>query len=154
MDLLLDHYSTIGVSLPPHMRGWRNTVETVLFEVSNSMKPYPSVFHACTSQLRPVTVSCSSQTISMMLPIVFSQPLNMEGSPTNSRPGQHKESTRRTDNTKHRRLKLSGKPASPPCHRYYTSYLCIREISTDIISLAHNLTSIKQNIIAIILNSY
>ena len=28
------------------MRGWRNTVEIVLFEISNSMKPYPSVVHA------------------------------------------------------------------------------------------------------------
>ena len=28
------------------------TVETVLFEISNSMKPYPSVFRAYTSKLR------------------------------------------------------------------------------------------------------
>ena len=35
------------------MRGWRNTVEIVQFEISNSMKPYPSVLHAYTSQLRP-----------------------------------------------------------------------------------------------------
>ena len=27
-----------------------NAVELVLFEISNSMKPYPSVFHACTSK--------------------------------------------------------------------------------------------------------
>ena len=27
------------------MRGWRNAVETVLFESSNSMKSYPSAFH-------------------------------------------------------------------------------------------------------------
>ena len=27
----------------------------LLFEISSSMKPYPSVFHACTSKLRPVT---------------------------------------------------------------------------------------------------
>ena len=33
--------------------GWRNTVEIVLFEISNSMKPYPSVFHTYTSTLRP-----------------------------------------------------------------------------------------------------
>ena len=26
----------------------------VLFEISNSMKPHPSVFHACTSEFRPV----------------------------------------------------------------------------------------------------
>ena len=38
--------------LPP--RGRRSTVEIVLFEISNSMKPYPSVFHACTNRLRPV----------------------------------------------------------------------------------------------------
>ena len=31
------------------------TVETVLFEISNSMKPYPSAFHAHTSKLRLVT---------------------------------------------------------------------------------------------------
>ena len=36
-------------------RGWRNTVEIViLFEISNSMKPYPCVFHAYTTKLRPV----------------------------------------------------------------------------------------------------
>ena len=28
------------------VRGWRHTVEIVLFEISNSMKPYPSVVHA------------------------------------------------------------------------------------------------------------
>ena len=37
----------------PDMRGRRNTVELVLFEISNSMKPCPSVFHACASKLRP-----------------------------------------------------------------------------------------------------
>ena len=35
------------------MRGWRIPVEIVLFEISNSMKPYPSVFHAYTSKMRP-----------------------------------------------------------------------------------------------------
>ena len=35
-------------------RGWRNTVEIVLFEISNSMKPYPSNFHAYISTLRPM----------------------------------------------------------------------------------------------------
>ena len=33
--------------LPPAivcLRGWRSTVEIVMFEISNSMKPYPSVF--------------------------------------------------------------------------------------------------------------
>ena len=42
--------------LKPTTRGWRNTVEIVLFEISNSMKPYPSAVHACTSKLRPVIV--------------------------------------------------------------------------------------------------
>ena len=37
----------------PVMRGWRNTVEIVLLETSNSMNPYPSVFYACASRLRP-----------------------------------------------------------------------------------------------------
>ena len=36
------------------MRGWQNTVEIVLFEISNSMKPYPSAFHAYTNKSRPV----------------------------------------------------------------------------------------------------
>ena len=34
------------------LRGWQNAVEIVLFEISSSMKPYPSVFHACTGNLR------------------------------------------------------------------------------------------------------
>ena len=33
----------------PFLRGWRNTFEIVLFEIFNSMKPYPSVFHTYTS---------------------------------------------------------------------------------------------------------
>ena len=33
--------------------GRGNTVEVVLFEISNSMKPYPSVFHAYLNKLRP-----------------------------------------------------------------------------------------------------
>ena len=37
------------------LRGWRSTVEIVLFDISNSMKPYPPVFHAYTSKWRPVT---------------------------------------------------------------------------------------------------
>ena len=37
----------------PSIRGWRNTVEIVLFETSNSMKPWTSGFHACTSRSRP-----------------------------------------------------------------------------------------------------
>ena len=36
------------------MRGLRNTVEIALFEISNSMKPYPSVCHAYASKLRSV----------------------------------------------------------------------------------------------------
>ena len=35
------------------VRGWRNPVEIILFEISNSMKPYASVFQAYTSKLRP-----------------------------------------------------------------------------------------------------
>ena len=38
----------------PVRRDRRNTVEIVLFEISNSMTPYPSVCHAYTSKLRPV----------------------------------------------------------------------------------------------------
>ena len=38
------------------LRGRRNTVEIVivLFEISNSMKLYPSVSHAYTTRIRPV----------------------------------------------------------------------------------------------------
>ena len=28
------------------VRGWRNTVESILYEIWNSMKPYPSLVHA------------------------------------------------------------------------------------------------------------
>ena len=35
------------------MRGWRNTVEIVLFEISNSMKTYTPVVRAHTGKLRP-----------------------------------------------------------------------------------------------------
>ena len=38
------------------LSGWRNTVELVVFEISNSKKPYPSVSHAHTSELRPAIV--------------------------------------------------------------------------------------------------
>ena len=37
----------VGLSGRPRklpLRAWRNTVETLLFEISNSMKSYPSVF--------------------------------------------------------------------------------------------------------------
>ena len=38
----------------PLLRGWGNTVEMVLFEISDSIKAYPTVVHAYTSTLRPV----------------------------------------------------------------------------------------------------
>ena len=37
------------------LRDWRNTVETVLFEISSSIKTHPSGFHAYTSKFRPMT---------------------------------------------------------------------------------------------------
>ena len=55
------------------MRGWRNTVEVVLFEISNSMKPYPCVLHAYTSKLRPVT-GFLSQINSRRFLSVFREP--------------------------------------------------------------------------------
>ena len=57
------------------MRGRRNTVEIVLFEMLISMKLYPSVVHACASKARPV-IGFPSQTLSMRLPSVFGQPLS------------------------------------------------------------------------------
>ena len=49
----------VAISAPPRsVRGWRNTVEVVLFEISNSMKPYPSVLHARTSKSRLAMFSC------------------------------------------------------------------------------------------------
>ena len=36
------------------LRGWRNAVEIVLLEISNSMKSYASVSHAYTNNIRPV----------------------------------------------------------------------------------------------------
>ena len=53
------------------LRGWRNTVEIVLLEISNSMKPYAPVFHASTNKSRPMIVFFESQTISMRFPAVF-----------------------------------------------------------------------------------
>ena len=35
------------------MRVLRNTVEIVLLEISNSMKPYPPVFDVSTGKLKP-----------------------------------------------------------------------------------------------------
>ena len=46
--------STTPPILSLSMRGWRNTVEIILFEISNSMESYPSVVHAFTSKLRVV----------------------------------------------------------------------------------------------------
>ena len=43
-----------GLPSPQSLRGWRSTFEPILFEISNSMKPNPYVFHAYTIQLRPV----------------------------------------------------------------------------------------------------
>ena len=40
--------------LCPSLRGWRNTVEIVLSASSYLMKPYPAVFQAYISTLRPV----------------------------------------------------------------------------------------------------
>ena len=44
------------VALSLCLRGWWNTVELVLLEISNSTKPCPSVSHAYTTELRPVIV--------------------------------------------------------------------------------------------------
>ena len=41
-----------------YVRGWRRTVETALFEISISMKPYPSVFHAYIDNMRSVIGFC------------------------------------------------------------------------------------------------
>ena len=38
------------------LRGWRDAAEVALFEISNSMKRYPSVFHAHTGKLEPAIV--------------------------------------------------------------------------------------------------
>ena len=43
-----------GAWRPLLTRGWRNMVAVVLFEISNSTKPNPSVFHAYINQLRPM----------------------------------------------------------------------------------------------------
>ena len=41
-------------SRAPSLRGCRNTVEIMLFEISNSMKPYPFCFHARTHKSKPL----------------------------------------------------------------------------------------------------
>ena len=61
------------------LRGWRNTVEIVLFEISNSTKLYPSVFHAYvayTNNMRLV-IGFLGQQNSMRFPTVFRQPLTI-----------------------------------------------------------------------------
>ena len=58
------------------LRGWRNTVEIVLLEISNSMKPHPSVLHAYTNSMGLVIVFLS-QEISMRFPTAFRQPLSL-----------------------------------------------------------------------------
>ena len=59
------------------VRGCRNTV--VLFDISNSTKPYPSVVHAYAGRSRPVIGCLLSQHTSMRLPPVFRQPLKGPG---------------------------------------------------------------------------
>ena len=54
-------YGCPAMLIPHKLRGWRNTVEVVLFEISNSMKPYPSVVHAYTGKLEPVIGFCLSR---------------------------------------------------------------------------------------------
>ena len=56
------------------MRGWRNTVELVLFGISNSMKPEPSIFHAHTRKLRPFIYIFEPNNLDGF-PTVFHQPL-------------------------------------------------------------------------------
>ena len=56
------------------MRGWWNTLEIVLSEISNSMKPNPSAFQAYTGKLRPAA-GFLSKRISMRFPTAFRQPL-------------------------------------------------------------------------------
>ena len=62
--------------LVANMRGWRNTVGIVLFEISNSMKPYPPVLYADTGQLKPIIVFLSHNN-SVRFPTVFCQPLSI-----------------------------------------------------------------------------
>ena len=58
------------------LRGWRNTVEIVLFDISNSMKSYASVFHAYYAiKLRPVIGLSEPKTARRSLQTVFRQPL-------------------------------------------------------------------------------
>ena len=40
--------------VPEELRGWRNTVKIVVFEISNSMKPYPPVVYAYTGNFNSV----------------------------------------------------------------------------------------------------
>ena len=40
-----DSAATVQLGQLIELRGWRNTAELVLFAISNSMKPYPFLFH-------------------------------------------------------------------------------------------------------------
>ena len=53
----MGYYSHLFTNIATPTVLWRplRTVEIVLFEISNSMKPYPSVLHAYISRWRPVT---------------------------------------------------------------------------------------------------
>ena len=42
----------------PYVRGWRNTVKLILFKISKSMNPYPSIVHAYTNNMSPVIGCC------------------------------------------------------------------------------------------------
>ena len=46
-------FTRVAACVNTCMRAWRNTVETVLLEISNSMKPY-HISPACTSKLGPM----------------------------------------------------------------------------------------------------
>ena len=63
------------------LRGWRNTVEIELLEISILMKACPSVFHAYISKLMPAIGFLLSRKISMRFPTVFRQPLRIPGLP-------------------------------------------------------------------------
>ena len=56
-----------------------------LFQISNSMRLHPVVFHAYTVELRPV-VGFLSHTNSMRFPNVFCQPLRVHVGPQDSAP--------------------------------------------------------------------
>ena len=70
-----------------HLRGWRNTVELVLFEISNSMKPYSSGFHAYTGKSRPAIglfeATNLDEVSNRIPPIIFTPNLPTNIVPTN-----------------------------------------------------------------------